>query len=541
MNGQVGKKAVHVKWAGKTIALGTFPMAEADDKCARAKALTRAWRSTMRPKPSREWVMLELERLNVRVVSGRLGNKDNGSDGSEDDDDSRTKRDNSNLHNMMDPSLMGARRGSITASLLNAADMVRSDWGGDRMSFGLDNSFVPMRRNSSLPMSLLGGDTKDMPNLGGGNKDVDPAIPPRRPLVGGGSAAAYEAARADHYRKLAEQKNSKPSNNSTHSTPNPSSGRMSSSSNNSKNGSQRHMSDLQSSLGLTSSLGMSGFNAGSSMGQMRDNNSGNFSAINPNEHYEMLKLHHMNLLNEIQETTLMMNLYQQQQMQQENLQKQLQMQLQQEQKRQRQQQEEDQHANGFDTNMLLAHQGNSRIGGGDIGDVAGRSMNGKGNMGVSGYDSVTRQPQSDYENGGNERSSSRGNGEAPPIDSVTQISHESDLDRDGVSRGVRSEVSGGPSKSNTVSKGDNHGSEDNKPVPTSDPKQTNEPESELDRKKRELQKIKDEIAERQRMLEELERAEGRKEETIPNDDESNHSHNIRPKLENGIPVTSTAI
>ena len=29
----------------------------------------------MRPKPSREWVMLELERLGVRVVSGRLGRK----------------------------------------------------------------------------------------------------------------------------------------------------------------------------------------------------------------------------------------------------------------------------------------------------------------------------------------------------------------------------------------------------------------------------------------------------------------------------------
>jgi len=39
-----GKKAVHVKWAGKTIALGTFPSGEADEKCARAKALTRAWR-----------------------------------------------------------------------------------------------------------------------------------------------------------------------------------------------------------------------------------------------------------------------------------------------------------------------------------------------------------------------------------------------------------------------------------------------------------------------------------------------------------------
>lgn len=64
-----------LQWAGKTIALGTFPAGEADEKCARAKALTRAWRSTMRPKPTREWVMLELERLGVRVVSGRLGRK----------------------------------------------------------------------------------------------------------------------------------------------------------------------------------------------------------------------------------------------------------------------------------------------------------------------------------------------------------------------------------------------------------------------------------------------------------------------------------
>lgn len=36
----------------------------------------------MRPKPSREWVMLELERLGVRVVSGRIGRQ-----GSEQDDD----------------------------------------------------------------------------------------------------------------------------------------------------------------------------------------------------------------------------------------------------------------------------------------------------------------------------------------------------------------------------------------------------------------------------------------------------------------------
>lgn len=73
------------QWAGKTIALGTFPATEADEKCAKAKALTRAWRSTMRPKPTREWVMLELEKLGVRVVSGRLGRKA-GEDDDQDDD-----------------------------------------------------------------------------------------------------------------------------------------------------------------------------------------------------------------------------------------------------------------------------------------------------------------------------------------------------------------------------------------------------------------------------------------------------------------------
>ena len=70
-----------MKWAGKTIALGTFPSAEADEKCARAKALTRAWRSTIRPKPTRDWVMAELERLGVRIVSGKLGRKSDDEDG----------------------------------------------------------------------------------------------------------------------------------------------------------------------------------------------------------------------------------------------------------------------------------------------------------------------------------------------------------------------------------------------------------------------------------------------------------------------------
>ena len=65
------------KWAGKTIALGTFTAAEADEKCQRAKALTKAWRQNMRPRLSREWVIAELERHGVRIVAGRRGTSDN--------------------------------------------------------------------------------------------------------------------------------------------------------------------------------------------------------------------------------------------------------------------------------------------------------------------------------------------------------------------------------------------------------------------------------------------------------------------------------
>jgi hypothetical protein len=51
----------------------------------------------MRPKPTREWVMVELERLGVRVVSGRLGRKA-GEDG-EDDSEPPTATKKSAVHN----------------------------------------------------------------------------------------------------------------------------------------------------------------------------------------------------------------------------------------------------------------------------------------------------------------------------------------------------------------------------------------------------------------------------------------------------------
>lgn len=239
-----GKKAVHVKWAGKTIALGTFPSQEADEKCARAKALTRAWRSTMRPKPTREWVMQELERLGVRVVSGRLGRKA----GDEEDVPSSKKT--------------------------GGPSVVPSQGRKDSLGMGfpdLDN--LMQRRNSSLGLSAsMLNDDMNRGSMGSMGLDggMNGGEPPHRPYVGSGSGAAFEAKRADHYSQKREEQ-------------------------------QRR----------ASGLGLGGMGGGpSNMPQIGLN-------VNPNQHYEMLKLHHMNLLNEIQETTLMMNLYQQQQLQQQ--------------------------------------------------------------------------------------------------------------------------------------------------------------------------------------------------------------------------------
>lgn len=220
-----GKKAVHVKWAGKTIALGTFPIAEADEKCARAKALTRAWRSTMRPKPNREWVMLELERLQVRVVSGRLGRRgsggddDSGSEGGDEDDDQEEKKKNKKTPEM--------KKSTSGEPKMNAL--------GTRNEDVLNNTGMNAGGGGGGTNHLDLGGESGLSSLGGGNS-----------LTGG-----------------------------------------------------------------TSSSGLLG-GTGSSMNM---NNLG--LSVNPNQHYEMLKLHHMNLLNEIQETTLMMNLYQQQQFQQQ--------------------------------------------------------------------------------------------------------------------------------------------------------------------------------------------------------------------------------
>jgi|AntRauTorckE5430_2_1112549.scaffolds.fasta_scaffold03125_5 hypothetical protein len=242
----------------------------------------------MRPKPTREWVMLELERLNVRVVSGRSAKDD---EYAEDSDPASMGMLNA-PHNA-DPNMVG-RRGSITASLLNAADIARGNGAGPEWQNGGQNrshSFKHGMNQGRNSVPLQGDPTRV--------QDDKKSEPPHRPLVGGGSAAAYEAARADHYRELAEKK-SKDHNHSG--------GEMVRS-----NGSGA-MSNLAGSMGKNGAISNGG---GGVLGGL---------SINANQHYDMLKLHHMNLLNEIQETTLMMNIYQQQQLQQQQQQEEMEIQ-----------------------------------------------------------------------------------------------------------------------------------------------------------------------------------------------------------------------
>lgn len=184
------RNSILIQWAGKTIALGTFPAAEADEKCARAKALTRAWRSSMRPKPTRDWVMVELERLGVRVVSGRLGRKagEEGDDESESGDKKISapgqagvvppvERSNSlgwggdadlnaliSKRNSLGLSgIMNDRRGSL-GSLgpvlgMDGVDMGQRQMGSGSSVTGFDSNFQQeqQRRTSSLGLGSLGG------------------------------------------------------------------------------------------------------------------------------------------------------------------------------------------------------------------------------------------------------------------------------------------------------------------------------------------------------------------------------------------------
>lgn len=145
----------------------------------------------MRPKPTREWVMLELERVGVRVVSGRLGRKvgDEGDDTVTPENGVPNQAQSSG--NGSDPRLPNHNSANGNGSAI--AGLIRT----------------VARRNSSLGLSLLTeGRRVSLGALGqmfGGGEPTDIQIPPHRPYKGGGAAAAYEAAFHDHYLRKSEE------------------------------------------------------------------------------------------------------------------------------------------------------------------------------------------------------------------------------------------------------------------------------------------------------------------------------------------------
>jgi hypothetical protein len=238
--------------------------------------------------------MLELERLQVRVVSGRLGRKEGGGDGSDEDSTARDDDDDDKKGSEDDDDKKSKKQKNAAAGMMNGAN----NWQGNEMGGA---GFPGARGMGMMPgenggmgggdgLKMGGADSNviDDDNFGGGQ--------PNRPYVGGGSAAAYEAARADFYRNSQQNDKSGGDNGGN------------------KTGG---MGDQGAGINFPGGGGGGGSNFLNPSGGMPHLG----LSVNPNQHYEMLKLHHMNLLNEIQETTLMMNLYQQQQLQQQQQQK----------------------------------------------------------------------------------------------------------------------------------------------------------------------------------------------------------------------------
>lgn len=253
-----GRRAAHVKWDGKTIALGTFTAPEAAEKCERAKALTKKWRATMVPKPDVEWVKKALEKLHIRVVNDRPGRRKK----SEIMEKERSK--------------MGASSSVSSDEKMYAPSANRTDLGDGSMYF----SSQQQGYNTNMPSSSVDNPMGSMNAYG---------IPASALMSsGGGMPSTYSNSR--------RYSNESGSGMATFNALNQMGSNMASNydGNMSRN-------PYQTSQGRSLPLEM--MNASGSPPGMD-------AAGGSRQHYAILKEHHDNLLKELQQTTYMMQMYQ---------------------------------------------------------------------------------------------------------------------------------------------------------------------------------------------------------------------------------------
>lgn len=275
-----GRRAAHVKWDGKTIALGTFSASEAAEKCNRAKALTKKWRTTMVPKPDVEWVKKALERLNIRVVNDRPGR--------------RKKRDINQLEQHSQGHGHGHGGHGATTNLDHHHSSLDSNAllaGFQQQSHLPRNSMNINASNLSSYANTYGQATNSNPysSMVGGVADVSSSMerrfsnPSQRRFDNQHASSIYTnpLAQAQNGYDLSSMQDYQTAAAAANLT-----------------SSHEHHSRVQ---GTTTGQG------GLSSTQQQLSN----LVFGSHKHYEVLKEHHLNLLQELQETTLLMNMYHQ--------------------------------------------------------------------------------------------------------------------------------------------------------------------------------------------------------------------------------------
>jgi hypothetical protein len=182
---------------------------------------------------------------------------------------------------------------------------------------GFQREGSQQRRNASTGLALLGNfsGNQNISTSCKSSQGHDPAQvipPPHRPLVGGGAAAAYEVARADHYMKLAAQKKVLTSFGSGSSGPTLPAMPENRAIHNAVMFGDKTNSSTKKLTALDGTLPPLPFQQQSTSPNLAHAMKTAQPTSEVHQHYELLKIHHMNLLKEVQETTIMMNIYQQQ-------------------------------------------------------------------------------------------------------------------------------------------------------------------------------------------------------------------------------------